>query len=291
MILLVYVLLVYAWVVKRNLLLRPYLIYIAALVAILHLVTSLNNWRTDRSLGRLFQDVFINFDGTAPIQLFSTFALVPFAVLVMKEFGPIRMQLTGALNRIRIHLKSAGTILALVFASIVVLLICYIDFQSTKDAVSTQSINYDAGFQWTLFWYWPIGLIQALLQVAIFSLVFVLFYMTAPAWAKEISQLLGQLKDFRFNDYITRKIAGYIYGFYVVLAVGIFAVVVPMQTYTVYGYLKGGYEGSFHPQFLAIFPAGFALGLIAGALFVLVLRLVMEISVALVHIAQNTSRR
>jgi hypothetical protein len=98
------------------------------------------------------------------------------------------------------------------------------------------------------------------------------------SWKADIQLVLGHLKDFKLNEYLTRKVASYLYTFYFVLIVGLVAVGVPIFAATTYG-LNQDY---------AVYPMALVAGLLIGFLALLALRLIFELAVAIVHIAENT---
>jgi hypothetical protein len=89
---------------------------------------------------------------------------------------------------------------------------------------------------------------------------------------------LGHLKDFKLSEYLTRKVAAYLYTFYFVVIVGLISVGTPIFAATTYG-LNQDYS---------VYPMAIAAGLLIGFLAVLALRLIFELAVAVVHIAENT---
>jgi hypothetical protein len=98
------------------------------------------------------------------------------------------------------------------------------------------------------------------------------------SWKQDIKLVLGHLKDFKLSEYLTRKVASYLYTFYFVLIVGLVAVGTPIYAATTYGI----------NQDYSIFPMAAVAGLLIGFLALLALRLIFELAVAVVHIAENT---
>ena len=98
------------------------------------------------------------------------------------------------------------------------------------------------------------------------------------SWKQDIQMVLGHLKDFKLSEYLTRKVASYLYTFYFVAIVGLVAIGTPIFAATTFG-LNQDYS---------VFPMATAAGLLIGFLAVLALRLVFVLAVAIVRIAENT---
>ena len=86
------------------------------------------------------------------------------------------------------------------------------------------------------------------------------------------------MKDFKLSEYLTRKVASYLYTFYFVFIVGLAAAGIPLYASTTYGI----------NQDYAAFPMVALAGVIVTFLVILAIRLVFELAVAVVHIAENT---
>ena len=97
-------------------------------------------------------------------------------------------------------------------------------------------------------------------------------------WRADIQAVLGHMKDFRLSEYLTRKVASYLYTFYFIFIIGLAAVGIPIYASTTYGI----------NQDYAAFPMVALAGVIITFLVLLAIRLVFELAVAVIHIAENT---
>jgi TRAP-type C4-dicarboxylate transport system permease small subunit len=89
------------------------------------------------------------------------------------------------------------------------------------------------------------------------------------------------LFDYKLRKYITRRVASAVYLFYLILI----PIVTLVLTYVTYKYAAEFYEsGSFHWQLFAIWIVGPFLGLLA----LILTRLIIELNIAVVNIAENT---
>ena len=126
-----------------------------------------------------------------------------------------------------------------------------------------------------------------LMQAMILTVLAIFFFSTIKIWWRELEQLWASLKDFRINKYITRLITGYIYTYLFLFTVIALALATPIATFGAYG---ATYGTEIHPISLAFIPAGAIIGVFVAMTVLLVIRLLVEVSVALIHIAQNTSK-
>ena len=123
-----------------------------------------------------------------------------------------------------------------------------------------------------------------------FSLVSVLslfFFSTLKVWWSELVKLASALKDFRLSRYITRMITGYTYTYLFMIVVLIATIGTPIATFAFFGNLYGTQFGW---QLVLMVPGFGLIGAAIALSVILVMRLLFETSVALIHIAQNTSK-
>jgi hypothetical protein len=119
---------------------------------------------------------------------------------------------------------------------------------------------------------------------AVFISVVAIFDFIHRFFEEKSHAILGvvrQLNDFSLNSYLTRRISSWIYGLIhtVVLLGTLYAVPVLLS--------------STFPTWILIFafPVVAPLAIVVAYLFIMIIRLVFEYSNALVHVAENTSKR
>jgi hypothetical protein len=113
--------------------------------------------------------------------------------------------------------------------------------------------------------------------VAIFDFIHRFFEEKSHA----ILSVVQQLNDFSLNSYLTRRISSWIYGLVhtVILLGALYAVPYFLSTsFSTWGVILG-------------FPVIAPLAIVVAYLFIMIIRLVFEYSNALVHVAENTSKR
>jgi hypothetical protein len=147
----------------------------------------------------------------------------------------------------------------------------YIMITTLVDYFDVSRGEIDSGLTSTLIWLLVLGVISIALKMLILTLGLIALLWAWISWKQDIRLVLGHLKDFKLNEYLTRKVAGYLYTFYFVVIVGIFAA-------TTFG-LNQDYS---------VYPMVAVAGLLIGFLALLALRLIFELAVAIVHIAENS---
>jgi hypothetical protein len=145
--------------------------------------------------------------------------------------------------------------------------------------------NYDlaradlpSGIAATLVWLFILGVIQIALKLLILGLALIAALWAWITWKNDIKTVLGHMKDFKLSEYLTRKVASYLYTFYFVGIIGLAAVGIPVYASSTYGI----------NQDYAAFPMVAFGGVVITFLVILAIRLVFELAVAIVHIAENT---
>lgn len=97
------------------------------------------------------------------------------------------------------------------------------------------------------------------------------------------TNFLKDLLDYKFRKYITRRVASFVYlGYLIFLPISTLA-----STYAAYRYAQPLYDKGFHWQLLAIWIAG----PIIGFLILIYTRILIELNIAVVNIAENTETR
>ena len=97
------------------------------------------------------------------------------------------------------------------------------------------------------------------------------------------SNFFTDLLDYKFRKYITRRVASIVYlGYLIFLPILTF-----ILTYAAYQYAQPFYLDGFHWQLAAIWIAG----PVIGFLILIYTRILIELNIAVVNIAENTEAR
>jgi hypothetical protein len=263
----------------QNLEMRAFLTVVAFVTRIFFLVWLTDIWRVNEvAVATLFKNVFIK-TGEAPyVEAFATVALVPLVLSIIVQKTRIANLLTGLVNFLK---APANKLHQIVFYSISIaayLLSLIAMTRSLLDNYYLASDELPDGFQQSLLWLIVLGVIQIALKLLILGLGLLASLWAWITWRVDIQTVLGHMKDFRLSEYLTRKVASYLYTFYFIFIIGLAAVGIPIYASTTYGI----------NQDYAAFPMVALAGVIITFLVLLAIRLVFELAVAVIHIAENT---
>jgi hypothetical protein len=263
----------------QNLEMRAFLTVVAFVSRIFFLVWLTDIWRANEvALATLFKNVFIK-TGEAPyVEAFATVALIPLVLAIIVQKTRIANLLTGLVNFLKFP---ANKLHQIVFYSISIaayLLSLIAMTRSLLDNYDLASAELPDGFQQSLFWLIVLGVIQIALKLLILGLGLLASLWAWITWRADIQTVLGHMKDFRLSEYLTRKVASYLYTFYFIFIIGLAAVGIPIYASTTYGI----------DQDYAAFPMVALAGVLITFLVLLAIRLVFELAVAVIHIAENT---
>jgi hypothetical protein len=263
----------------QNLEMRAFLTAVALVTRVFFLVWIVDIWRTNEvAFLTLLKNVFIK-TGEAPyIEAFATMALIPLVISLIIQKRSVADLLTGLVNFLKAPVnKTQKVFFYTIFAA------SYIG--GTYAMIISLLDNYDlarsdqpAGFTDTLIWLLVLGLIQIALKLLILGLALLASLWAWITWQGDIKTILGHMKDFKLGEYLTRKVASYLYTFYFVAIIGFAAISIPIYAASSYG-LNQDY---------AAFPMVVAVGVTITFLVILGIRLVFELAVAVIHIAENT---
>jgi hypothetical protein len=263
----------------QNLEMRAFLTVVAFVSRIFFLVWLTDIWRANEvAVATLFKNVFIK-TGEAPyVEAFATVALIPLVLAIVVQKTRIANLLTGLVNFLK---APANKLHQIVFYSISIaayLLSLLAMTRSLLDNYDLASAELPDGFQQSLFWLIVLGVIQIALKLLILGLGLLASLWAWITWRADIQTVLGHMKDFRLSEYLTRKVASYLYTFYFIFIIGLAAVGIPIYASTTYGI----------NQDYAAFPMVALAGVLITFLVLLAIRLVFELAVAVIHIAENT---
>jgi hypothetical protein len=150
--------------------------------------------------------------------------------------------------------------------------------RSLLDNYELAASDSPGGFQQSLIWLIFLGVIQIALKLLILGLGLIASLWAWISWQSDIKTVLGHMKDFKLSEYLTRKVSSYLYTFYFIFIIGLAAVGIPIFASTTYGI----------NQDYAAFPMVALAGVVVTFLVILAIRLVFELAVAIIHIAENT---
>ena len=263
----------------QNLEMRAFLTVVAFVTRIFFLVWLTDIWRVNEvAIATLLKNVFVK-TGEAPyVEAFATVALIPLVLAIIVQKTRIANLLTGLLNFLKAPANKIHQVVFYSISAAAYLLSLIVMARSLLDNYDLASAELPDGFKQSLIWLILLGVIQIALKLLILGLGLLASLWAWITWRADIQTVLGHMKDFRLSEYLTRKVASYLYTFYFIFIIGLAAVGIPIYASTTYGI----------NQDYAAFPMVGLAGVIITFLVLLAIRLVFELAVAVIHIAENT---
>ena len=262
----------------QNLEMRAFLTVTALVTRVFFLVWITDIWRANEvSFLTLLKNVFVR-TNTAPfIEAFATLALIPLVLSLIIQKTRVANLLTGLVNFLKaptnqtqravFYVIGAGSYIGATYAMVISLLDNY-------DLTSADG----GGFKVSYIYLIALGVIQIALKLLILGIALLAGLWAWITWKTDIKTVLGHMKDFKLSEYLTRKVASYLYTFYFILIIGLAAIGIPIYASTNYGI----------NQDYSAFPMVTIVGVVITFVVILAIRLVFELAVAIVHIAENT---
>jgi len=263
----------------QNLEMRAFLTVVAFVTRIFFLVWLTDTWRSNEvGFTQVIKNVFIK-TGEAPyVEAFATIALIPMVLALIVQKTRIANLLTGLVNFLKAPANKTHQVVFYASSAVFYLLALTAMVRSLLDNYDLAASDLPSGVSQSLIWLVILGVIQIALKLLILGLGLLASLWAWISWQADIKTVLGHMKDFKLSEYLTRKVASYLYTFYFVFIIGLAAVGIPIYASTTYGI----------NQDYAAFPMVALAGVIVTFLVILAIRLVFELAVAVVHIAENT---
>ena len=263
----------------RNLEMRAFLTLTALVTRIFFLVWITDIWRSNEvSFVTLLKNVFIK-TNTAPfIEAFATIALIPLILSLIIQKSRVANLLTALVNFLKSPSNATHRVVFYTISGVSYLATLFLAGRSLLDNYDLAQTGAGTSFKLTYLFLIILGVIGIALKLLILGLGLLAGLWAWINWRADIYTVLGHMKDFKLTEYLTRKVASYLYTFYFVTIVGLAAIGIPIYASTTYGV----------NQDYAAFPMVAAAGVIITFLVLLAIRLVFELAVAVIHIAENT---
>jgi hypothetical protein len=263
----------------QNLEMRAFLTVAAFVTRIFFLVWLTDIWRSNEvGFTQVIKNVFVK-TGEAPyVEAFATVALIPMVLALIVQKTQVANLLTGLVNFLKAPANKTHQVVFYTASSIIYLLALIAMVRSLLDNYDLAASDLPSGVSQSLIWLVALGVIQIALKLLILGLGLLASLWAWISWKADIKTVLGHMKDFKLSEYLARKVASYLYTFYFVFIIGLAAIGIPIYASTTYGI----------NQDYAAFPMVALAGVIVTFLVILAIRLVFELAVAVVHIAENT---
>jgi hypothetical protein len=263
----------------QNLEMRAFLTVVAFVTRIFFLVWLTDIWRSNEvGFAQVVKNVFMK-TGEAPyVESFATIALIPMVLALIVQKTQVANLLTGLVNFLKAPANKTHKVVFYTASATIYLLALIEMVRSLLDNYDLAASDLPSGVSQSLIWLVVLGVIQIALKLLILGLGLLASLWAWISWQADIKTVLGHMKDFKLSEYLTRKVASYLYTFYFVFIIGLAAVGIPIYASTTYGI----------NQDYAAFPMVALAGVIVTFLVILAIRLVFELAVAVVHMAENT---
>jgi hypothetical protein len=263
----------------QNLEMRAFLTVAAFVTRIFFLAWLTDIWRSNEvGFAQVIKNVFVK-TGEAPyVEAFATVALIPMVLSIIVQKTQVANLLTGLVNFLKAPSNKTHQVVFYTASATIYLLALIGMVRSLLDNYDLAASDLPSGVTQSLIWLVVLGVIQIALKLLILGLGLLASLWAWISWQADIKTVLGHMKDFKLSEYLTRKVASYLYTFYFVFIIGLAAIGIPIYASTTYGI----------NQDYAAFPMVALAGVIVTFLVILAIRLVFELAVAVVHIAENT---
>jgi len=263
----------------RNLEMRAFLTVTAVVTRIFFLVWITDIWRSNEvSFVTLLKNVFIRTNSAPYIEAFATIALIPLVLSLIIQKSRVANLLTALVNFLKSPSNQAHKAVFYAISGVSYLATAFVMVRSLLDNYDLARTGAGYSFKLTYLFLVILGVIGIALKLLILGLALLAGLWAWITWKADIYTVLGHMKDFKLTEYLTRKVASYLYTFYFISIVGLAAIGIPIYASTTYGI----------NQDYAAFPMVIAAGVIITFLVLLAIRLVFELAVAVIHIAENT---
>ena len=263
----------------QNLEMRAFLTVTALVTRVFFLVWITDIWRSnDVSFVNLLKNVFVRTNSAPFIEAFATLALVPLVLSLIIQKTRVANLLTGLVNFLKAPTNQTQRIVFYVIGAASYIGATYSMVLTLIDTYNLSTADSGSGFEVKYIYLIALGVIQIALKLLILGIALLAGLWAWITWKTDIKTVLGHMKDFKLSEYLTRKVASYLYTFYFVSIVGLAAVGIPVYASTTYGI----------NQDYAAFPMVTIAGVVITFVVILAIRLVFELAVAIVHIAENT---
>jgi len=263
----------------RNLEMRAFLTVTAVVTRIFFLVWITDIWRSNEvSFVTLLKNVFIRTNSAPFIEAFATIALIPLVLSLVIQKSRVANLLTALVNFLKSPSNSTHKAVFYAIGGVSYISTVFVMVRSLLDNYDLAKTGAGNSFKLTYLFLIILGVVGIALKLLILGLALLAGLWAWITWKADIYTVLGHMKDFKLTEYLTRKVASYLYTFYFISIVGLAAIGIPIYASTTYGI----------NQDYAAFPMVTAVGVIITFVVLLAIRLVFELAVAVIHIAENT---
>ena len=185
------------------------------------------------------------------------------------------------------RIKSPLVLLLGACSLILVGALMYWQIHRTREVATTAA---GMGYKGGAYSIWIYGTLVLVVYTLMTLTGITFFFATVDNWWREFMRFTRQLRDFRLKKYIYRTLSGYLYTITYLGVVAFAAVAVPAYTMAGFEISRSSDSSGVHLLHWLFIPGALLAGWIITYVVLLAIRIVIETTVALVHVAQNTSK-
>ena len=199
----------------QNLEMRAFLTLTALVTRIFFLVWITDIWRSNEvSFVTLLKNVFIK-TNTAPfIEAFATIALIPLILSLIIQKSRVANLLTALVNFLKSPSNATHRVVYYSISGVSYLATLFLAGRSLLDNYDLAQTGAGTSFKLTYLFLIILGVIGIALKLLILGLALLAALWAWINWRADIYTVLGHMKDFKLTEYLTRKVASYLYTFY-----------------------------------------------------------------------------
>ena len=283
-----YLLLFFAFFVKRAAKWHDYFIVTAWLFLVGGIVNLVNAWHmTGRAAQTIVRNVFIQISGNWPVGVLMSLSLIILTGIALGAVASVAEDLESIWSDFIKRIKSPLVLLLGACSLILVGALMYWQIHRTREVATTAA---GMGYKGGAYSIWIYGTLVLVVYTLMTLTGITFFFATVDNWWREFMRFTRQLRDFRLKKYIYRTLSGYLYTITYLGVVAFAAVAVPAYTMAGFEISRSSDSSGVHLLHWLFIPGALLAGWIITYVVLLAIRIVIETTVALVHVAQNTSK-
>jgi hypothetical protein len=256
---------------------RAFLTLTTVVTRIFFLVWITDIWRSNEvSFVTLLKNVFVRTNSAPYIEAFATIALIPLVLSLIIQKSRVANLLTALVNFLKSSSNSTHKAVFYAIGGVSYIATAFVMARSLLDNYDLARTGAGNSFKLTYLFLIILGVIGIALKLLILGLALLAGLWAWIAWRADIYTVLGHMKDFKLTEFITVKVASYLYTFYFISIIGLAAIGIPIYASTIYGI----------NQDYAAFPMVVISGVIITFLLMLSTRLLFEFFITFIKILQ-----
>jgi hypothetical protein len=167
--------------------------------------------------------VFVKSNSTPFVELLGLISLIFLFLAIFIQKTRIANFLTALLNYSKVAENKFVRLFFYVFSAAILLISTLVLCNDLINTFNAAKVETGSGLKSTLIWLLVLGVFSIALQLLITCLILITLLWAWVTWQEDFKTILSHIRDFKLNEYLTRKVAGYLYTLYFVVIVGVLA--------------------------------------------------------------------